>query len=258
MGIVSRGYGGTSTYPLEVMPDTSFRLAGDEAVLLARRTKCPVIVDPNRTHAVQRLIERHPIDIVLSDDGLQHYELARNLEVSVLDGTRRLGNGMLLPSGPLREPNHRLKDMDWIVANGCKTGLFKNEWVMDYCVTSLVNVDNATRISVSKFQEHYGKHITAVAGIGNPKRFEQTLLNEGFSLDFKVFRDHHVFSEGDFSIESNDVIVVTEKDAQKIRELPTVSARVWYVEIEAQFEKDLDDFLTAMFDRCGLSMDRNL
>lgn len=258
VGIVSRGHGGSSSFPLEVGPSTSFRLAGDEAPLLARRTDCPVIVDPNRVRATKRMIELHDVDVVLSDDGLQHFGLGRDLEVAVVDGTRKIGNGMLLPSGPLREPVSRLSSFDWVVSNGCKTDLFEDESVMQYRVKGLVNVADGTGLTVPDFQHDHGREVIALAGIGNPSRFKQTLLDESFSLSFHEFSDHHVFSESDFPKSFEKTIVVTEKDAQKIRELPTIAPRVWFVEIEIEFENEVDEFLTSMFQKCGLSVEANL
>ena len=255
VGIVSRGYGGDSTFPLEVEPSTSFRLAGDEAPLLARRTDCPVIADPNRVRATKKMVELHDVDVVLSDDGLQHFSLGRDLEIAVLDGTRKIGNGMLLPGGPLREPVSRLNSFDWVVTSGCKTDLVDDESVMQYRVKGMVNVADGTRASVAEFQETYGHQVIAVAGIGNPSRFEQTLLDASFEFDLTEFGDHHVFSTTDFPDSVEKAIVVTEKDAQKIRELPMVAERVWYVEIDVEFEEDVDCFLTRMFSSSGLSMD---
>lgn len=255
VGIVSRGYGGSADYPLEVLPDTSFRLAGDEAVLLARRTKCPVVVDPDRAKAVQKLIELHDVDVVLSDDGLQHYGMDRSFEVAVLDGARKIGNGRLLPSGPLREPVCRLKTVDWLVANSCKTDLLEDESVMEYQVAAIINVVDGTRLSIEEFQDRFGTNVNAVAGIGNPTRFEHTLLNANFTVDLTVYPDHHVFADSDFPNSSDGVIVVTEKDAQKICEVTTVAPRTWYVEIEVQFEEEIDDFLTEKLRLCGLTLD---
>lgn len=255
VGIVSRGHGGSSSFPLEVSPDTSFRLAGDEPVLIARRTDCPVIVDPNRTRAVQKMIEMHQVDIVLSDDGMQHYALARNLEIAVLDGKRKIGNGKLLPSGPLREPTSRLKTVDWVVSYGCKTHLVEDEWVMHYRVDGMVNVADESRLTVAEFQRLHGPRVRAVAGIGNPCRFQQTLLRESFECNFQAYSDHHVFSESDFRGSPDEVTVVTEKDAQKIRDLPMIAPHVWYVEIAVEFEDDVNFHLTKMFGGCGLAVD---
>ncbi len=258
VGIVSRGYGGSSSFPLEVTPETSFQLAGDEPLLIARRTDCPVIVDPNRTRAAQRMIELHDVDIVLSDDGMQHYALDRNLEIAVLDGNRKIGNGKLLPCGPLREPSSRLSSVDWVVSNGCKTHLVEDEWVMQYRVNGMVNVADESRLTVAEFQERHGSRVRAFAGIGNPCRFQQTLLRESFEFNLEAYSDHHVFSESDFRGSSDEVFVVTEKDAQRIRNLQMIASRVWYVEIAVEFEDDVNDHLTKMFGGCGLSVDVNL
>ncbi|MCY3884713.1 MAG: tetraacyldisaccharide 4'-kinase [Gammaproteobacteria bacterium] len=254
-GIVSRGHGGRADYPLEVSAKTSFREAGDEAVMLARRTKCPVFVDRDRARAVQKLTELHSVDVVLADDGLQHYALDRDFEIAVLDGKRKIGNGMLLPSGPLRESISRLSTVNWIVANGCKTGLVNDEWVMHYLVTGLVNVADETRLSINEFQDRFGTHVKSVAGIGNSTRFEKTLMEENFTADFRAFRDHHVFAESDFHDWTNEVIVSTEKDAQKIRELKSIAPRTWYAEIDVKFEEEIDTFLLKTLQGCGMQME---
>ena len=200
VGIVSRGYGGRSTYPLVVSPETSVYESGDEALLLARRTRCPIVVDPDRVEAVRTLLDRYDVDLVLADDGLQHYALGRQIEIVVIDGSRGIGNGMLLPAGPLREPVDRLDTVDWIVANGRHCGLVDHEWVMRYQIAAIVNVATEVRMEISDFQREHGKEINAVAAIGNPRRFRNSLVQCGFATHLSAFRDHHMFVEADFKI----------------------------------------------------------
>ncbi|MCY4144032.1 MAG: tetraacyldisaccharide 4'-kinase [Gammaproteobacteria bacterium] len=247
VGIVSRGYGGSSSYPLEVTESTSVREAGDEALLLARRTKCPVVVDPRRVAATQTLLSNHAIDLVLSDDGLQHYALGRDIEVLVIDGARGHGNGMLLPAGPLREPIDRIESVDWVVANGKPSRLVDHEWVMHFVAREMVNVATETTVCVDKFREMHGAKVSAMSAIGNPARFKETLVDLGFRPSLTAFKDHYRFKDDDFNHVQNGVLVVTEKDAQKIRELPQVAPDTWFPRIEIQFDGDVDRHLSEMF-----------
>ncbi len=254
VGIVSRGYGGSSNYPLEVTDSTSVGEAGDEALLLVRRTKCPVVVDPRRVVAVQTLLSRHSIDLVLADDGLQHYPLGRDIEVLVIDGTRGQGNGMLLPAGPLREPVDRLESVDWVVANGKPSGLADHEWVMHFVAREMVNVATERTVCVREFRKMHGAPISAMSAIGNPTRFKETLVGLGFEPSLIAFKDHYRFKDTDFNHVQNGILVVTEKDAQKIRELPQVAPNTWFPRIEIQFEGDVDRHLSEMFGEHGVEL----
>ena len=255
VGIVSRGYGGASNYPLEVTKSTSVRESGDEALMLARRTDCPVYVDPRRVVAVQALLRGHDVDIVLADDGLQHYALGREIEIVVLDGMRGIGNAMLLPAGPLREPIDRLESVDWVVANGRPSGLAINEWVMHFKAREMVNVATENTMCVSKFREVHGTSIQATTAIGNPGRFNQTLIELGFQPSLTTFRDHYRFKESDFKhVDAQHVVVVTEKDAQKIRGLAPIAPHTWFPRIEIHFDGDIDSHLNDIFGRRGIAL----
>ena len=138
--------------------------------MIARRAGCPVVVDPDRPRAVRKLLSVAEIDVVLADDGLQHYALYRDVEVAVVDGSRGIGNGLCLPAGPLREPVTRLRDCHWVVANGAPTGLATGESVMVAEASAMVNLATGERVAPQDFSARHGT-VVAVAGIGNPDRF---------------------------------------------------------------------------------------
>lgn len=243
VGIVSRGYGGRGPFPLRVTADTPASACGDEPAFLARRTGCPVAVDPKRVRAAELLIERDAVDVIVADDGLQHYALARDVEIGVVDGLRGIGNGKHLPVGPLRESVARLAACDWIVANEKPSGLVARESVMSAVGVAFVNVFTEERMPPAAFRN---RSITAVAGIGNPRRFSLTLARLGIHVSVRAFGDHHVFRPIDLEVPDGSTLVVTEKDAQKIKVLDTVSRDCWYLEIALRFDENVDDELEAL------------
>ncbi len=245
--IVSRGHGGKHAgAPLHVTPQTSASLAGDEAPLLAARSHRPVFVCRDRVAAVQAAIEQAHADIVVADDGLQHYALARDVEIAVIDGYRGIGNGLLLPAGPLRESPDRLLDCDWVVSNGRLSGLVVEESLLELEGVQFVNVaDPRDAIDVDEFLRRIsgdatapgtaGRHnVNAVAGIGNPARFLASLRTLGLNPRMHAFPDHHRFSASDLELDNPWPIVCTEKDATKIRELDGIRDDVWYLVVEAR------------------------
>ena len=252
-GVVSRGYGGKAAYPLLVGPDTPAAQCGDEAALVARRAGCPVAVDPNRSRAVQALLADAKIDIVVADDGLQHYALERDVEIAVVDGLRGVGNGLCLPAGPLREPASRLRACHWVVANGVAAGLAERESVMVAHATAVVNVATGARLDPGDFAARH-RTVAAVAGIGNPERFRATLLAlDLVVVTLRAFPDHHRFQRSDVAADDDAAVVVTEKDAEKIKVLPDV-AHCWYLEIEMRFVEPVDDRLARIFADCGVAL----
>jgi subfamily B ATP-binding cassette protein MsbA len=232
-GIVSRGYGGATGKKAARVPALEANPSdyGDEAVLLVRRTACPVFVCPQRVDAVKMLLEETDCDIVVCDDGLQHYALARDLEIAVIDGFRGVGNGRLLPAGPLREPMERLEDVDWIVSNGRESGVSETETVVDIDVLRFVNVHTHERVSVDEFVDRHPV-VHAVAGIGNPARFAMTLRELGLSLRMHAFDDHHRFEADDLQFDDDYPVVCTEKDAVKLAALALQKRQYWYAEID--------------------------
>jgi tetraacyldisaccharide 4'-kinase len=245
-GIASTGYGRQSGETLVVRADSEPRLCGDEPVMLALRTGVPVVVASNRTAAVKKLEEMN-LDIIFSDDGLQQADLFREIEICVVDGERGLGNGHLIPAGPLREPAARLGQVDHVVSNGQWAGKPDNVEVkvMHLQASTVCSLDGKRQYPVDEFrQNHAGTRLQAVAGIGNPGRFFRMLERLGISADSKVFPDHHFFTSGDFdSLVGGSAIIMTEKDAVKCRSLELDNA--WFVPVDTllptEFELGLKD-----------------
>jgi tetraacyldisaccharide 4'-kinase len=225
-GIVSRGYGGKATqFPQHVDSDSDPLLVGDEPVLIARRTRCPIVVDPNRVNAVYTLLRSYDCDIVLSDDGLQHTALGRDIEIVVIDGIRRLGNGFCLPAGPLREPATRLGQVNYIVTRGGHAQ--PSEWEMRLIPGDIYALKQPERILSP---DSCTQPIHAVAGIGHPAIFFQQLRELGFTVIEHPFPDHHVFSYNDIDLGDN-IIIMTEKDAVKCKKF--ADRRHWCLPITA-------------------------
>ena len=251
-GVVSRGYGGKARYPLLVSADSPAAQCGDEAAMIARRAGCPVAVDPNRGRAVRALLAAAELDIVVADDGLQHYALERDVEIAVVDGLRGVGNGLCMPAGPLREPARRLHECHWVVANGVAAGLAEGESVMTAQATAVVCLTTGERLDPAEFAARH-RSVVAVAGIGNPERFRATLLTLGIAADMRVFPDHHRFQRADVEVEDGTLVLVTEKDAEKIKLLPDI-AHCWYLEIEMRFTEPVDGRLEKIFASCGIAL----
>lgn len=213
-GIVSRGYGGKAKqWPLTVTPESCPLQVGDEPLLLKLQTGCPVVVGPKRVAAAKQLLLNNTCDVIISDDGLQHYALARDIEIAVIDGERRLGNGYYLPLGPLRESRRRLAMVDYIVCNGEPQ---LDEFAMQVRGHSFISIQDSSKILTAA--ELLESRIIAIAAIGNPKRFFKTLASMGLQFDKRIFPDHHHYSQRDFEFASPDaVIIMTEKDAVKCR-----------------------------------------
>jgi len=235
-GIINRGYQGKATiWPQQVTATSDATQVGDEAVLLAQRTGCPVVAGPKRIDSV-KLLEQQGCDIVISDDGLQHYALQRDIEIAVIDGERRVGNGFLLPAGPLREGIGRLQEVDLVVCNGGRAE--QGEFLMQVIASDVVSVSEPTKRSpLSIFA---GKKVTAVAGIGNPERFFSTLKQAGVEVVRRVFPDHHHFSAADLESADNPLLM-TEKDAVKCRTIAPADS--WYLSVEAKFNDDFAQHL---------------
>ncbi len=226
-GIVTRGYRGQAlSWPQTVHSNSDPALVGDEPVLLARSAPCPVIADPDRVRGARLLIEQKHCNVVLSDDGLQHYRLARDLEIAVIDGLRRFGNGWCLPAGPLRELASRLDTVDARVTQGEPAA---GEWG-----TTLVDQgfhrlgENHFTTTVESFR---GKTVHAVAGIGNPKRFFDQLRHLKLDIVEHPFPDHHAFRAADFPFGEGHEVIMTEKDAVKCERLGVAG---WYLKVAAQ------------------------
>lgn len=234
-GVISRGYGGkNASYPMTVEKNSVVELTGDEAILMRQHINCPLVVDPVRPRGAMELVNTHKCNVIICDDGLQHYALNRDLEIVVMDGQRRCGNNMLLPSGPLREGVWRLDTVDFLVLNG---GLVENgEYLMSLEAGQLVNVKHPNKsLSINDLTSP----VTALAGIGNPQRFFTLLENKQVKLKDKIsFVDHHAFSEIDIP---TSTVIMTEKDAVKCTHIAHDDC--WYLPVSAsltcQFESQL-------------------
>lgn len=230
-GIVSRGYGGQSKHwPQAVQGDSDPALVGDEPVLIAARTRCPLYVGPNRVKAARALLKAHGCDVIISDDGLQHYRLKRDLEIVMVDGRRRFGNGFCLPAGPLREPVSRLARSDYVVVNGRAAS---GEVAMGLTGNVAVNLRDPTAAQPLAAFRHQQVH--AVAGIGDPERFFDMLRAHGLQPDCHPYPDHHAFTPADLAFDDELPVLMTEKDAVKCRAF--ASDKVWVIPVSAVPDK---------------------
>lgn len=237
-GIISRGYGGHADSPVAVGAGGDPGMLGDEPVLLAMKSGCPVWVGRDRVAAGKALLQAHPeCDVLLSDDGMQHYRLGRDIEIAVVDGERRFGNGFLLPAGPLRESVARLHAVDAVVVNGggLETGMkLDNEFGMQLEGGVFYNLlDPARRAEAGDFR---GKNVHAVAGIGNPRRFFSHLRGLGLEFEAHGFPDHHAYQPGELSYAGADALLMTEKDAVKCAGF--ADGRFWALAVEAVLPPD--------------------
>lgn len=232
-GIISRGYGGSAQQVTEVLSDSNAIEAGDEAVLIAARTNCPVFVSADRVSAGQLLLKIYPeCNIIISDDGLQHYRMQRDVEIVVYDSVKGFGNGALLPAGPLRESKARLNTVDAIVSNGADSRESLkcfNPVAMQLVATDFYNlVDVQKKSSAHAFTQ---QKILAVAGIGNPQRFFDQLSDLGLQFESRAYADHYIFQAKDFEYTNADVVLMTEKDAVKCRAF--AQANFWVLPVSA-------------------------
>ncbi|MCS2153663.1 tetraacyldisaccharide 4'-kinase [Scandinavium goeteborgense] len=232
-GVVSRGYGGKAAhYPLLLTSDTTPDEAGDEPVLIFQRTGAPVAVSPSRSDAVQALLAAHDLQIIITDDGLQHYRLARDVEIVVIDGVRRFGNGWWLPAGPMRERASRLKSVDAVIVNG---GVPRaGEIPMQLRPGMAVNLKTGEKRSVSLLTD-----VVAMAGIGHPPRFFATLESCGVQpVKTVALGDHQALSAADVQAIAThkQTLVMTEKDAVKCRAF--AEENWWYLPVDAVFDDE--------------------
>ncbi len=233
-GVISRGYGAEITSPLRVTSEHSSKDVGDEPAMIFARTQVPMVVGPNRVAALETLLDKGDVDLVICDDGLQHYALGRDIEITLIDGERRFGNGMLIPAGPLREGPWRLDSVDFRLCNGGTAQA--GEFAMTLEPSGLIELaagDNS-HAPVA------GDKIAAMAGIGNPERFFTTLRQQGFELArTRAFDDHQAFTAGDIDTLSQDLpILMTEKDAIKCRGF--AKQNWWYLAVDAKLAPEFD------------------
>ncbi|MGH1373562.1 MAG: tetraacyldisaccharide 4'-kinase [Cellvibrionaceae bacterium] len=261
-GVLSRGYGAKAPhYPYLVTPLSPVVESGDEPLLIALEAQCPVMIGADRIASARALIDEHQCDILLSDDGLQHYRLSRQWEICVLDATRLWGNGLCLPAGPLREPPKRLAEVDAILLNGVLSQpqqaqpqiklLLGDSHTLSLKPSAWHKLDDGTRCSIADFEQmtqgsnREAKSGYAVTGIGNPDRFFQTLSSLGVDCPNRSFPDHYAFSASDLAFAGDNLLMMTAKDAVKCRSF--ARPNWWYLSVRAQlsesFWAQLDDFL---------------
>jgi len=260
-GIISRGYGGTYSSDTQfVKPTSDPLLVGDEPVLIAKNTHCPVIVGKKRAKAAKELVEKHKCNLIISDDGIQHYSLARDIEIVVIDGEDPFGNCYCLPAGPCREP--KLKPffsadfivntyrgysdiphsalIDHLEVTYNKLGLtVQPKTIMRYIYKELKSV--MTPSKTLPISDLHGKTLHAVAGIHDPSHFFSYLRNHKFNLIIHQFSDHHIFTKEDIKFDDNFSVVMTEKDAVKCSKFS--DSRHWYVPVDAELTESFADAL---------------
>lgn len=235
--IISRGYGGQArTWPQQVRADGDPTMVGDEAILIAGRTNCPMAVGPDRVAAAKALLQYTDCNIIISDDGLQHYALGRDIEIAVIDGKRRYGNELCLPAGPLREPINRLQQVNFKVVNGeAKQGEFQ----MQYDKEKLHRADDSSiTLDISALKN---QSVHAIAGIGNPERFFNQLRDDGLEIIEHPFPDHYPYKKSDLDFGEIQPVVMTEKDAVKCRRFNLHN--IWYQPVKAKLD---DSFKSAL------------
>ena len=242
-GIVSRGYGGDTEDVAEVTPGSDPGAVGDEPLLLVRRSACPVFVGSDRVAAGRSLLARNPeCDVIIADDGLQHYRLARDVEIVMFD-ERGVMNGWSLPAGPLREPVSRLTLVDAVVLNGIAVPpaptLDRPVFVMRLLGDSFHRLDDSLMTCCAT--DFAGKKLHAVAGIGSPQRFFDQLTRMGLIFAGHAFADHHAYRAEDIAFDG-DAILTTEKDAVKLARL-SLPLPVWVVPVTAEVSPDLAEFV---------------
>ncbi|MDP2693546.1 MAG: tetraacyldisaccharide 4'-kinase [Gallionella sp.] len=259
--IVSRGHGGAAQQPQQVDADSAAQQVGDEPLLMARRNLCPVWIGKDRAAAAQAALQAHPqCDVVLCDDGLQHYRLQRDVEVAVVDGMRGFGNGFMLPAGPLREPVARLRSVDAVVVNGGETpaaDLFKQgamnlaptigRYAMRLSGEIFHNLLDPGKTATAGYFHKLNNH--AVAGIGHPPRYFRYLQTLGVSFTPHAFPDHHPYSASDLAFAGCDAILLTEKDAVKCAAF--ADARYWVLRVDAQLDPALVDHILRKIESHG-------
>lgn len=236
-GILSRGYGGKAdSYPHFVTPACSAQVIGDEPVLIRRNLTCPMIVDPVRYRGAMALVKQYQCNVILCDDGLQHYALGRDIEIAVVDGVRRFGNGWMLPMGPLREPVKRLKKANFTVVNGGTAQADEHQMTLQ--PDKLVNVKSPQQ---TQLLQQLKQPVIAAAAIGNPQRFFNLLTQQGVVLKQQLgFADHHPFSPGDLPRET---LLMTEKDAVKCQAF--ADENWWFLPVNAQLDDSFKQQLLA-------------
>jgi tetraacyldisaccharide 4'-kinase len=251
VAIVSRGYGGTNVEPRAVAVDDDPRIVGDEPLLYAN-AGFPIWIGHRRAAVAQALVAANPkVDVVIADDGLQHYALARTLEIIVIDAAREIGNGLVLPAGPLREPPARLNEADAIVrhvareeAHPAHAGHATRMWLETLPWRNIARPDR-----IPAFDEWRSGGVHAVAAIAHPERFFAALRTLGIEAQCHAFADHHLFSRDDLNFAGARAILMTEKDAVKCAAF--ADDRFWFLPVRARLDPALVDFVFERISKWG-------
>lgn len=240
-GVISRGYGGQAeAWSQQVTANSEVSLIGDEPLLIAQQANCPVAVGPIRADAAKLLLDNNDCDVIISDDGLQHYALHRDIEICVIDGIRRFGNNFYLPAGPLREPQERLKEVDFVVCNGGEPE--EGEILMRLEGAFAINMQTKERKPLAEFKAQ--KEVHALAGIGHPQGFFDLLAQAGIECVTHSFPDHYAYVAKDIQFKGAQAILMTEKDAVKCVDIAT--EQHWYVPVQAKLESGFTNNLTTL------------
>ncbi|QQX82050.1 tetraacyldisaccharide 4'-kinase [Shewanella sp. KX20019] len=250
-GVISRGYGVDIDGVRAVLPGDTAAKVGDEPAMLVARTAVPMVVGAKRVDAANALLENFNVDVIISDDGLQHYALGRDIELIILDGERRLGSGMLLPAGPLREGKWRMANVDHVIVNGGVA--LAAELQMQLQPTQWLPVSGyAAEHTAPKADQA----VVAMAGIGNPARFFDSLTEQGFKLESRhAFDDHSAYKEAELMALTGDKpLVMTEKDAVKCREF--AKDNWWYLAVDAKLPPSFDQQLLARIKQLAVEKQR--
>ena len=242
-GIISRGYGGNVHEPELVTETSDPAQVGDEPLMLARSNCCPVVVCRDRALAGQMLITKCGCNLIISDDGLQHYRLVRDIEICVVDSQRKFGNGFLIPSGPLRETKRRLGTTDFVIVNGNSNEIIdKRQFNMQLDIVAIISLDGTTTRSLNDFKN---ERVNAVAGIANPDRFFKMLNSHHINTINHSFADHHAYQQTDFEFNQVLPVLMTQKDAVKCEKLRLNQA--WVVEVRPALQENfIADIVTML------------
>lgn len=256
--IITRGYGGkATTWPQAVTAQSDPNLVGDEAVIMASSTGAPVYAGANRLESIEQLLNasntahsaenrvEHSVDVIVSDDGMQHYKLPRDIQIAVIDGERQLGNGYCLPAGPLREKKERLKECDLVVMNS-NVVTINNSDEKRYFEMALTGqtLINLSTLEAKPLSDLNGETIQALTGIGNPQRFYTSLKDAGIKVIENSFPDHYAFEQTDLDFDEASTVIMTEKDAVKCKPLldsrPTDSKQYWCLPVTATLPNEFN------------------
>ena len=249
-GVVSRGYGAAVAGEHLLTADDDAVACGDEPVLIRQRTGCPVAIGRDRVSAARSLLAANDCGVILSDDGLQHYRLQRDIEIAVVDVQRKFGNGLCLPAGPLREPRSRLNTVDMVVYHGDAGDRYR----FSLQAEAAVNIDTGDCRALDAFTS---AEVHGVAGIGYPERFFNQLSAAGLNVIAHAFPDHHVYSHRDIEFGDGKPVLMTEKDAVKCRSLRTLKGQggmnrnIWAVPVRAVLSEQLAADLLELLGRTG-------